>query len=132
MTHHDRNHDQDAPHHESIEQATPFDEATDIIDEGDIPGDSDDLGRIERIALPPGKVLVVLVAIVLSPVFALPFGLNAALAVLVLAMAFTTWLAWDGASRLVPEQAALLRRAALANAVLALMALALLLARVLG
>ena len=126
MTHHD--HD----HHESIQQPTPFDEATDIIDEQDMTHQGDDRVRIERISLPPAKVLVILVAIVLSPVFALPFGLNAALAVLVLAMAFTTWLAWEGSSRLVPEQAALLRRAALVNAILALMALALLLARMTG
>ena len=127
MTHHD--HGQD---HESIAQPTPFDEATDIIDEEDLDERDDGRMRIERISLPPAKALVVLVAIVLSPVFALPFGLNAALTVLVLAMAFTTWLAWDGARRLVPEQAALLRRAALVNAVLALMALALLLARLVG
>lgn len=121
MTHHDRDD------HESIGQTTPFDEATDILDADD--DASDDLMRIERIALPPAKSLVFLAAIVLSPVFALPFGLNAALAVLAFAMAFTTWLAWDGSRRLVPEQAALLRRAALVNGVLALMALALLLVR---
>lgn len=129
MTHHDGNRD---AAHESIEQTTPFDEATDLRDEGDAAGDGDDLMRIERISLPSPKVLVMLVAIMLSPVFALVFGLDVALGVLVIAMALTTWLAWDGASRLVPEQATLLRRASLANAVIALMALALLLVRVLG
>lgn len=126
MTHHD-----DDRHHESIEQPTPFDEATDIIDEDDLAGREEGLVRLDRIGLPPVKVLVVLVGIVLSPVFALVFGLNAALLVLAVAMAVTTWLAWDGAGRLVPDQAALLQRAAMVNAVIALMALALLLVRVL-
>lgn len=127
MTHHDH---RNAADHPSIEQTTPFDEATDLIDEGDA-GDGDDLMRIERISLPPAKTLVILVAIILSPLFALVFGLDVALGVLVIAMAFTTWLAWDGAGRLVPEQAALLRRAALVNAIIALMALALLIVRLL-
>lgn len=127
MTHHDGDH-----HHESIEQRTPFDEATDIIDEDDLAVRDHGLVRIDRVGLPPIKILIVLVAIILSPLFALVFGLNAALLVLAVAMALTTWLAWDGASRLVPEQAALLRRAALVNAIIALMALALLLVRVLG
>lgn len=119
-------------HDEAIEPTTPFDEATDLLDEEDLDPRDDDLVRIDRIAVPPPKTLVILIAILLSPLFALVFGLDAALAVLVLAMAFTTWLVWDGAGRFVPGQARLLRRAALANAVVALMALALLLVRVFG
>lgn len=125
MTHH---HD----HDDAIEPTTPFDEATDLLDEEDLEPHDDEPVRIERIALPPPKTLAFLVAMLLSPLFALAFGLNAALAVLVVAMAATTWLVWDGARRFVPEQAALMRRAALANAVVALMALALLLVRMLG
>lgn len=120
------------PEHDAIEQTTPFDEATDLLDQDELPEQDDDLVRIDRISLPPPKTLVILIAILLSPVFGLVFGLDFALGVLVIAMAFTTWLVWDGASRFVPEQAAQLRRAAMANAVVALMALALLLVRVLG
>lgn len=128
MTHHHpaREHD------DAIEPTTPFDEATDMLDEEDIDPRDDDLVRIQRITMPPARTLVILIAILLSPLFGLIFGLDAALAVLVIAMAFTTWLVWDGAGRFVAPQATLLRRAALANAVVALMALALLLARVFG
>lgn len=122
----------DHHHDDAIEPTTPFDEATDLLDEEDLDASDDGRVRIERITLPPPKTLAFLIAMLVAPLFALAFGLNAALGALVLAMAATTWLVWDGARRFVPEQAALLRRAALANAVVALMALALLLVRMLG
>lgn len=122
----------DHHHDDAIEPTTPFDEATDLLDEEDLDASDDGRVRIERITLPPPKTLAFLIAMLVAPLFALAFGLNAALGALVLAMAATTWLVWDGARRFVPEQAALLRRSALANAVVALMALALLLVRMLG
>lgn len=132
MTHHDRttpDHDRDpAP----IEQPTPFDEATDLLDADDLDRRSRPYAPARQVVIPPLRTLVILVAVLLSPLFGLVFGLDVALGVLVAAMAFTTWLAWDGAGQLEPAQATLLRRAAMVNAIVALMALALLLVRVLG
>lgn len=132
MTHHDPAPGHHHDHEDAIEPTTPFDEVTDLLDEEDLEPHDDERVRIEHITMPPPRTLLFLLAMVLSPLFALAFGLNAALFALVLAMAATTWLVWDGARRFVPEQAALLRRAALANAVVGLMALALLLIRMLG
>lgn len=126
MTHHDghgHGHDPD-----SIEPVTPFDEATDLLDDDN----SDDLMQIDRLRMPSAKALVILGAVLVSPLFGLVFGLDFALGVLVFAMAFTSWMAWDGASRLVPAQATMLRRAAALNALFAALILALLLVRVLG
>ena len=122
MAHHN-GHDPDA-----IEPVTPFDEATDLLDDGD----PDDLIELDRLRMPPPKALIILAAILLSPLFGLVFGLEFALGVLVVAMVFTAWVAWEGASRLVPEQARVLRRAAMLNVIIAVLALGLLIARVLG
>jgi hypothetical protein len=125
MTHHDRlghSHDPD-----SIEPVTPFDEATDLMDDNT----DEVLLEIDRLRVPPPKTLAILGAILLSPLFALVFGLNFALGVLVVAMAFTSWMAWDGASGLVPAQAKMLRRTAALNAIFAFLILGLLLVRVL-
>jgi hypothetical protein len=122
MTHHS-GHDPDA-----IEPVTPFDEATDLLDEEA----DDDLIQLDRLRIPSPKSLIVLAGVLLSPLFALLFGLNEALGVLVVAMVFTTWVAWDGASRLIPEQAKVLRRAALLNAAIAVLALGLLIVRIAG
>jgi hypothetical protein len=134
MTQHDRatpDHDRDrdpAP----IEQPTPFDEATDLLEADDINRRSGAYAPARQVVIPPLRTLVILVAVLLSPLFGLVFGLDVALGVLVAAMAFTTWLAWEGASQLESAQASLLRRAAMVNALVALMALALLLVRVYG
>lgn len=111
---------------DAIEPVTPFDEATDLLDE-DHP---DDLIQLDRLRMPSPKEFVILGGVLLSPLFGLVFGLDFALGVLVVAMAFTTWLAWDGANRLVPEQATVLRRAAILNAVIAVLAFSLLIVRV--
>lgn len=111
------------------EPMTPFDEATDLIDEGDDPGDG---VTIDRLRMPPVPALMFLVAILLSPLFGLVFGLNFAMGVLVIAMAVTTWLAWEGANRLVPEQRDRLRMAAMMNAAVGVLVLLLLIARVTG
>jgi hypothetical protein len=120
---HQSGHDPDA-----IEPVTPFDEATDLLEEDP----DDDLIKLDRLQMPSPKSLIVLAGVLLSPLFALLFGLEEALGVLVVAMAFTTWVAWDGASRLVPEQAKVLRRAAILNAAIAMLALGLLIVRVAG
>lgn len=113
-------HDEDAELPE-----TPFDEATDIV------------GPEEEVHEPPGrrfrppswKPLVFILAVMLAPLFGLVFGLDFALGVLVVAMSFTTWMAWEGASELPPEERSRLRKAAVLNGVLALAVLALLVAR---
>lgn len=113
---------------EPCEPTTPFDEATDLIDEDK----GDDLVQIEGIRLPPIQSILVLVAILISPLFGLFFSLEVALGVLVVAMCVTTWLAWEGASRLVPAQAAQLRKAAILNGVVAVIVLLLLVARIIS
>lgn len=113
-------------HHDEAElPETPFDEATDLV------------GPEEEIQEPPGrkfvlpswKPLTFILGVMLAPVFGLTFGLDFALGVLVLAMAFTTWMAWEGAAELPPDEGKSLRRAAMLNAALALAGLALLIAR---
>lgn len=95
--------------------------------------DSDEeLTEIRGLRMPPVRALVILVGIVLSPLFGLVFGLDFALAVLVFAMAVTTWLAWEGSKRLVPEQSDRLRKAAMLNGALAVVVLLLLVVRVTG
>jgi hypothetical protein len=118
MTHHNGRDD------DPIAPTTPFDESTDLID-----GRDDDLVQIDRLRVPPAKSLLFLVAILLAPLMGLLFSLEFAMGVLVVAMAVTTWLAWDGATRLVPEQAAQLRKAAILNGVVAVIVLLLLVVR---
>lgn len=110
-----------------IDQTTPFDEATDLIDEED-----GDLVQINRVRVPSVKSLVFLGGILVSPLFGLLFGLNVALGVLVVAMVVTTWMAWEGSKQLVPAQAAQLRKAAILNAVVAVVVLLLLVLRVMA
>lgn len=105
---------------------TPFDEATDLVDS------DEELTEIRGLRMPPVRALVILVGIILSPLFGLVFGLDFALAVLVFAMAVTTWLAWEGSKRLVPEQSDRLRKAAMLNGALAVVVLLLLVVRVTG
>jgi hypothetical protein len=69
------------------------------------------------------------IGILLSPIFALVFGLDFALGVLVVAMVFTTWMAWEGANHVSAEQGVRLRRAAMLNGVVAVAVLALLILR---
>lgn len=73
----------------------------------------------DRFRLPPWKPLVFITGVLLSPVAGLVFGMDFALGVLVLAMAFTSWMAWEGANHVAPEDAPRLRRAAMLNGVLA-------------
>lgn len=104
---------------------TPFDEATDLLEP-----DRKTAARHERrIRLPHWKPLVFMIAVLLSPVFGLAFGLDFALGVLVVAMAFTTWMAWEGSNELTPRERGRLRQAALLNAILTVAVLGLLIAR---
>lgn len=65
-------------------------------------------------------------AIVIAPFLGLLYSLDLALAILALALAFTTWLTWHGASVVGAVHATQLRVAAGLNAVLMLATLALL------
>lgn len=120
MTNHNGHNDEPAA------PRTPFDEATDLLDS------DEELMEIRGLRMPPVRALIILVAVVLSPLFGLAFGLNFALGVLVFAMGVTTWLAWEGSQRLVPEQADRLRKAAVLNGALAVVVLLLLVVRVSG
>ena len=60
------------------------------------------------------------VAIVLAPFLALAFGLNAALGVLAVALAATTWLCWHAATASGPAMRSRLRVAAALNGIIAL------------
>ncbi|HEV2072494.1 MAG TPA: hypothetical protein VGR29_02525 [Thermomicrobiales bacterium] len=112
-------------HHEAELPETPFDEATDLVGpEEDVPEPS---GR--RFVLPSWKPLIFILAVMLAPVFGLAFGLDFALGVLVVAMAFTTWMAWEGSRELPHDEGSSLRRAAMLNGALALAVLALLIGR---
>jgi hypothetical protein len=117
------NHQQDS---DPVVPATPFDEATDLIDEDD--SDADVI-EVSRFRMPPLKAVLILGAILVSPIFGLVFGLDFSLGVLVVAMAITTWMAWEGSEGLVPAQAAQLRKAALLNGLLAVLVLLLLVVR---
>ncbi|HWV24723.1 MAG TPA: hypothetical protein VNZ58_11085 [Thermomicrobiales bacterium] len=90
---------------------TPFDEATDIGE------DRSHVGRTFH--LPSWKPLLFIVAVLLSPIAGLMFGLDVALGILVVAMAFTTWMAWEGARDVPVEDAIRLRRAAMLNGAVA-------------
>ncbi len=111
--------------HEAELPETPFDEATDLV------GPEEEVheppGR--RLVLPSWKPLIFILAVMLAPVFGLAFGLDFALGVLVVAMAFTTWMAWEGSRELPYDEGNSLRRAAMLNGALALAVLALLVAR---
>ena len=104
---------------------TPFDEATDLV------GPEEDVHEpaVRRLVLPSWKPLIFILAVMLAPVFGLAFGLDFALGVLVVAMVFTTWMAWEGSRELPSDEGSSLRRAAMLNGVLALAVLALLIAR---
>jgi hypothetical protein len=117
-----QNHEQDD---EPGVPSTPFDEATDLIDDET----ATDLIEVDRIRVPPLKAMLILGAILVSPIFGLVFGLNFSLGVLVFAMAITTWMAWEGSKGLVPAQAAQLRKAAMLNGLLAVLVLVLLVVR---
>lgn len=94
---------------ESGEPETPFNELTNAGKE-----------RVGcRYRLPPWKPLIFIVGVLLSPVAGLVFGLDFALGVLVVAMAFTTWMAWDGSTQVPAGDALRLRRAAMLNGVVA-------------
>lgn len=114
-------------HHDTDDELpeTPFDEVTDLV------GPDEEVherpGR--RFQLPALKPMIFVVAVLLSPIFALVFGLDFALGVLVAAMAFTTWMAWEGANHVPAEQGARLRRAAMLNGLVAVAVLALLILR---
>lgn len=115
---HDRHERGDLPE-------TPFDETTDLVE----PDEAVAKSPLWGFRLPPLKPLLFVLAIVLAPVFGLGFGLDFSLGVLVVAMAVTSWMAWEGANELPREQGDRLRKAAIGNGVLGLLVLALLILR---
>lgn len=117
------NHEQDS---DPGVPATPFDEATDLIDEGDTEAD---MVQVDRLRMPPLKTMLILGAILVSPIFGLVFGLNFSLGVLAFAMTITTWMAWEGSKGLVPAQRAQLRKAAMLNGLVAVLVVVLLVVR---
>jgi len=78
------------------------------------------------------KAFLMSVAVILAPFFALLFGLDAALFVLGLAMLFTSWVTWGGASHVAPSLRSKLRAAAMFNGVLAALVFGLLVLRQFG
>lgn len=82
-----------------------------------------------RFRRPSWKPLVFVLAVVLSPVAGLMFGLDIALGILVVAMAFTTWMAWEGASHVSAEDGQRLRKAAMLNGAIAVAGVVLIILR---
>jgi multisubunit Na+/H+ antiporter MnhB subunit len=114
------------PHKDEAElPETPFDEVTDLVGPEEEVREEPER-RFHLSALMP---MIFVIAILLSPIAALRAGLDFALGVLVVAMVFTTWMAWDGANQVPAEQGIRLRRAAMLNAVVAVAVLVLLILR---
>jgi hypothetical protein len=118
-------HVKDRHNEETVLPETPFDEVTDLVE----PDEEVHEPPERRFQLPALKPMIFVIAILLSPIFALVFGLDFALGVLVVAMGFTTWMAWEGASHVPEGQRERLRRAAMLNGVVAVAVLALLVLR---
>lgn len=114
------------PQREPEHPITPFDEANDLQD----PGTTEESGSSSRswrgMSLKP---VLLIIAVVLSPVFGLVFGLDFALGVLAVALTFTTWMAWEGAKDMEPEQGDRVRKAAMLNGALAVLAVVLIVVR---
>lgn len=81
------------------------------------------LQREQRINL---KAFGMTIAVVIAPFLALLFSVEAALFVLTLGLAFTTWLTWSGASMVGPVQRSRLKTMAVMNAILMLAVLGIL------
>lgn len=81
--------------------------------------------------LPPWQALVLAGAIVVAPIAALIVNVEAALAVLVVGLLVTAWMARDIAGHADPERAAALRRLAAMLVLLAVLGAVLLAARAL-
>lgn len=117
------------PQRESDHSTSPFDEVNDLQDPG-VPGEPKSSSPSWRdVSLKP---VLLIIAVVLSPVFGLVFGIDFALGVLVVALSFTTWMAWEGSKAMEPEQGSRVRKAAMLNAALALMAVVLIVVRQFG
>jgi hypothetical protein len=78
------------------------------------------------------KALLLTLAIVIAPFLALMISLDAALAVLAAALAFTTWLTWKVAGDVGPVQGSRLRIMAMLNLALTLLVLLVLAIRLAG
>ncbi len=78
------------------------------------------MAAIRRQQVATLKAFGLTLAIVAAPFVALLYSMDFALAVLAVALGFTTWLTWHGASMVAPAQASKLKVGAVLNAVLAL------------
>lgn len=91
--------------------------------------DRAEMDAIRRQQVSTLKAFGLTLAIVAAPFVALLYGLNLALAVLALALAFTTWLTWQGAGMVAPAMGSRLKVAAGLNAVMMLATIVILVLR---
>jgi cation transport ATPase len=75
------------------------------------------LQREQRVNL---KAFLMTIGVVIAPFMALLFSVDAALFVLAMGLAFTTWVTWSGANMVGPVQRSRLRMMAVMNAVIML------------
>ncbi len=73
------------------------------------------LQREQRINL---KAFVMTIGVVIAPFLALLFSVEAALFMLAMGLAFTTWVTWSGANMVGPVQRSRLKTMAILNAVI--------------
>jgi uncharacterized membrane protein len=81
------------------------------------------LQREQRINL---KAFLITIGVVIAPFLALLFSVEAALFVLAMGLAFTTWVTWSGASMVGPVQRSRLKTMAVMNAIIMLAVLGIL------
>jgi hypothetical protein len=91
--------------------------------------DREEMEAIRRHRVATLKAFALTLAIVVAPFVALLYSVDLALAVLALALGFTTWLTWQGASMVGPAQRSKLKVAAGLNAVIALVTVVILVLR---
>lgn len=97
----------------------------------DVRGMNDARERLMSIGdrLPAPPLLLLGISILIAPLLGLIISVEVALVVLVLALGFTTFLAWEFAKRAPEAKATALRKAAMLNWLLAMLALVLLVIR---
>jgi uncharacterized membrane protein len=81
------------------------------------------LQREQRINL---KAFLMTIGVVIAPFLALLFSVEAALFVLAMGLAFTTWVTWSGANMVGPVQRSRLKTMAVMNAIIMLAVLGIL------
>lgn len=82
--------------------------------------DQREMAAIQRARMVNLKAMGLTLAIVIAPFLALLYSMNLALAVLALALAFTTWLTWQAVAMVSPAYASRLKAAAVLNGLMTL------------